>query len=279
MVEPTEPAAQLAMILPRPSLRPLVHGYQGYHTRSAPGVHRGLPSRALTFIVTIEGTVDVAFGDAPVRSFSTMVGGLHGQPARIEHDGRQYGIQTALTPLGARALFGMPAGELANDVVELDALGPFAAELTERVRSARTWAERIRALEEVLVRMARPAAVPAPELGWAWRRLTRSDGAVEVAELAAEVGWSRQHLRSRFEREFGLTPKLAARVLRFEAACRLLTAKHPPALAEVAATCGYADQSHLNREWRALAGASPSAWMAEQLPFVQAGADDGRLAS
>ena len=45
-------------------------------------------------------------------------------------------------------------------------------------------------------------------------------------------------------------------------------------LATIAADCGYADQAHMAREWRALAGASPTQWLAdERLPFVQD--DDG----
>jgi transcriptional regulator GlxA family with amidase domain len=61
-----------------------------------------------------------------------------------------------------------------------------------------------------------------------------------------------------------------ARVMRFERARRLLVSHARPALADVAAACGYADQAHLTRDWRALAGQSPRAWLAsEHLPFVQ----------
>jgi AraC-like DNA-binding protein len=44
-----------------------------------------------------------------------------------------------------------------------------------------------------------------------------------------------------------------------------------PGLAEIAARCGYADQAHLTREWRELAGCTPSTWLAEELPSVQDG--------
>jgi AraC-like DNA-binding protein len=40
----------------------------------------------------------------------------------------------------------------------------------------------------------------------------------------------------------------------------------------VAAVCGFYDQAHLNREWRELAGCSPTTWLAEELPSVQDGA-------
>ncbi|MGH3912604.1 MAG: helix-turn-helix domain-containing protein [Pseudonocardiaceae bacterium] len=259
---------------PRPQLRPLVASYTGYRVEGAePGVHRGLPSRYLTFIVTLKGTVDLAALPDPAQppaSFTTLAGGLHAGPALVRHDGHQHGIQLRLTPLGCRVLFGLPAGELASTVVDLGALlGPVAGELVERLRSASTWADRFLELDGVLARVAGQLDAPAPELGWAWRRLAASHGRVRVATLAEEIGWSRRHFGERFRREFGLAPKVAGRVMRFEVAKHLLRVLQRPSLAEVAARSGYADQAHLTREWRELAGCTPSTWLAEELPSVQ----------
>ena len=269
-----EPLVDCVVARPRPGLRPLVTGYTGYRIEGAePGVHRGLPSRHLTFIVTVDGTVDLpAMPDARQEpaSFGAMAGGLHSGPALIRHDGNQHGIQAALTPLGARMLFGMPAGELATSVVDLAALlGPAADELVDRVRSGRTWTERFLAFDAVLARVARDRGAPSPEVGRAWERLRASRGAVGIGALADEVGWSRRHLGERFRREYGLTPKEAARVMRFEVARELLRPADRPALADVAARCGYYDQAHFTRDWRDLAGCSPTAWLAEELPSVQ----------
>jgi AraC-like DNA-binding protein len=56
-------------------------------------------------------------------------------------------------------------------------------------------------------------------------------------------------------------------VLRFERACDLLRAAVPPA--QVAAAAGYCDQSHLNREFAALAGSSPVRWRSTEFPYIQ----------
>ena len=96
-----------------------------------------------------------------------------------------------------------------------------------------------------------------------------SGGGIEVNALAREVGWSRRHLTQQFQRELGLSPKVVGRVVRFDRARRLLTRPARPGLAAVAATCGYFDQAHLTREFRELAGMSPTTWLAEQLPSVQ----------
>jgi AraC-like DNA-binding protein len=260
---------EMVAAAPHPALRPYVSRYTGYRHHTGPGVHRGLPSRTLTIVLTLEGTVDFAAGQGLPRSLAALAGGLHCRPVMMEHDGHQFGIQTGFTPLGARALLGLPAGALGGAVVDLGALlGSTAGELADRIRSATTWADRFAHLDAVLTRIAVPAAIACPELDWAWQRLT-SSGSVAVGTVAAEVGWSRQHLRAMFRREFGLSPKQVARVRRFEAAHALLVAVRRPGLAEIAARCGYADQAHLARDWRDLAGTSPSVWMAEELPFVQ----------
>ena len=72
-----------------------------------------------------------------------------------------------------------------------------------------------------------------------------------------------------FRDEIGLSPKVVGRIMRFERSKDLVTAG-APSLADVAARSGYADQAHLARDWRDLAGASPTAWMrGEEFPIVQ----------
>jgi AraC-like DNA-binding protein len=274
-----ESLSEMVVGTPQTRLSSLVAGYTGYRIEGAPaGLHRGLPSRHLTLIITLDGTVDFATMPDPAQppaSFTTLIGGLHATPVVIRHNGDQHGIQLHLTPLGTRALLGLPAGELASTVIELGTLlGPVAGALLERVRSASTWTDRFLKLDQALTRVVRQRDGPAPELGWAWRRLAASHGRVEVATLAREVGWSRRYLDARFRHESGLTPKVAARVMRFELAQRLLRAPHRLGLAGVAVRAGFYDQAHLHREWRELAGCTPSRWLAEEFPFVHDGPEE-----
>jgi AraC-like DNA-binding protein len=84
-----------------------------------------------------------------------------------------------------------------------------------------------------------------------------SQGQVRVEEVAAEAGWSRKRLWSRFRSQVGLTPKRAAQLVRFDYAAHRLAAGHSAAL--VAAEAGYVDQSHLHRDTMAFAGVPPTA--------------------
>jgi AraC-like DNA-binding protein len=270
------PVNESAIGRPAPPLRPFVDRYIGYRQEGfAPGLHRGLPSRHLTFIVSLADPVEIAgMPDAAQRpaSYQAFVGGLHAAPATIRHDGTQVGVSIQLTPLGASALLGVPAGALAWSVIDLEAVvGRPAGELVERLVEATTWRDRFAVLDEVLTARLDAPAGPSRETVRAWERLVASGGSLDVRTLASEVGWSRRHLSERFRVELGLPPKVLGRVLRFERARRLLEGPHRPSLAEVAAACGYYDQAHLNREFRELAGCSPLVWLAEELPSVQDG--------
>jgi AraC-like DNA-binding protein len=269
--------------VPAAPLRPFICWYGGYRDVGVePAVHRGLPSPYLTVIVTLDDPLDVAAHPdpaAPPDRYDSLVGGLHTAPALIVHNGRQSGIQLAVSPLGARALFGMPAGELASvDVHAVDVLGPCVRRLRERVLAASGWAGRFAVLDEFLLRRlgADPAALPPPEVVRAWHRIVGTGGAVPVAALAREVGWSARRLSGRFATEIGLSPKAAARVVRFDAARRALQARLAGggdlSLARIAAESGYFDQAHLARDFTGFAGCPPSRWLREEFRNVQAAA-------
>ncbi|HEY0693939.1 MAG TPA: helix-turn-helix domain-containing protein [Kribbella sp.] len=259
-----------------PPLRPYVGALTGYaYLGEPPALHRGLPSQYLTIVISLDEPLGVAWPGAPVDKFHTLVGGLHSTAVRIGDSPNTSGIQLAVTPAGSRALLGLPPGELGSLVVNLDdVLGRPARELTDELRSQPDWNRRFDVVERLLLQAARTksskvAGEAKPELGWAWQRLCQTAGAIGVQELAAEVGWSRRHLTERFRAEYGLPPKVAARVLRFEQAVDRLKCRPRTRLADLAADLGYADQAHLTREWHSIAGCSPRQWIAEELPFVQ----------
>lgn len=271
----TSAVAVHEMVRGRPALAlaPFVRDYEGYRFDGfAPGTHQGLPSGSMTFIVSLDGPIDLVAlpGDQSPRLVEAFVGGLHVSPATIAHPGFGAGISIGLSPLGCRALFGVPAAALASQVVDLaDVLGRSAGSaggLVERLRTAPAWPQRFALLDAALTAaFARsPGYDPVrSEVRRAWDLLAHSGGRAPVAAVAEDVGWSRRHLSTSFAAELGVTPKVAARLLRFERTCGLLD--RGLGLAEAAVAGGYYDQSHLNREWRELAGVTPTVWQADEL--------------
>jgi AraC-like DNA-binding protein len=250
--------------LPHPALRHLVRRYMGYaQDEVVLPVHRGLPTRSITLIISLAEPVRMRHGPC----LRALVAGLHLAPALVEQDRCQRGLHLELNPIGLRALLGVPATELASDVVDLAELPvPWARTLADQVAEQPTWSGRFDVVDTALVSALRPVA-PADEVSWAWRRMVADRGGRPVATLAREVGWSRRHFTNRFAGEVGLGPKQMSRLIRFEHSGRLLRAGRP--LAEAAAESGYYDQAHLSNEWRALAGCSPTEWMRAELPFLQ----------
>lgn len=253
----------------------------GYETVAAePRDHRGLPSPFLTFIVTLDEPVVIAEGGGE-RGLDVVVAGLSTEVEMVKMPERQCGLQAAVHPLAARRLFGLPAGEIARLSLEgEDVLGRTAPRLRERLAEAPDWDERfaIFAAEMQLGRVDAPPPGtlrgPRVEVVEAWSILTASRGRIRIGDLAERVYLSRRRLSTLFLAEFGITPKEAARTMRFtHAVSRIGQGVRGGALdlAAVAAECGFADQSHLDREFGAFADISPSGWIAEEFPNIQAG--------
>ena len=262
---------------PAGPLRELIARYDGYRQRGvAPARHLGLPSPFMTVIVTLEEPLQIAEHvdrRRPPARYRSLVGGLHVTPAIIEHDGAQSGIQLRVSPIASRALLGMPAGELAGaDLAADEVLGRLAGELHERLCAATGWPERFAILDAVLSRRLGEALPPAPVIN-AWALLNRRQGSIPISTLASEVGWSERQLANRFEQEIGLSPKVAARVIRFDRARHALQSQLSgdgrTDIAWVAAECGYHDQSHLVRDFRSFTGLAPSRWLAYEFGNVQ----------
>lgn len=264
-----------------PHTAPGVSSMVGYRALDVPdGVHRGMPSSTLTFIVSLDEGVRAAetLEALPsARPAPVLLGGLHEQAARVQQTRGQAGVQLAVHPLASRALFGVPAAELS--VTEFGAapiLGRGAVRLHEQLASVRCWPDAFALLSGYLVaQQRRRHGTVRAEVARAWQLLQRSRGRTPVAYIAEQVGLSQRHLSTLFRREVGRTPKAVAMLMRFEYATARMAEearRHRRVdLASVANAAGYADQAHLTREFVRYAGTSPGAWLAEEFQNIQDG--------
>lgn len=258
---------------PTPELRGIVRHYVGWHERTPlPLRRRQTPIGAVPVIISFGLPFELLdphdLDHGRRRRRVSFVAGIHDEYAVVEHDGLSHGVEIYFTPLGARRVLGLPLRELANEVVPFeDVVGePVARELVERLALAPGWPERFALLDATIARRLREASEPAPSLVWAWRRLEQSAGRLSVGALAQELGCSRRHLVVQVREQIGLPPKTLARILRFNRAVELLGRDDGARLGEIALDCGYYDQAHLNRDFRAFAGDPPSAFLARRLP-------------
>ena len=150
------------------------------------------------------------------------------------------------------ALLAVPAAEIRDRRVPLEALRPG---LGRETADALATADGSRALR-LLAGLA--AALPGPPPEPAVRAAAGQLAAGATVDATADaLGWTTRSLHRRCLAAFGYGPAVLRRVLRFRRVSSLLHAGVP--IAEAAARAGYADQPHLSREVRALAGLSPAA--------------------
>jgi AraC-like DNA-binding protein len=228
---------------------------------STPVPNRILPDGCADVIVDLAGAPR-AFAVGPMRSADvvTLAGPVDMLGARFR-------------PGAALALLDVPLDALLDRDVPLHELwGALAAELEESVAAAPP-DERIACAERVLAaRLARVRARRESEtVARAVALLRRARGGVGVRDVASALGVGERWLERAFARHVGYGPKTLARVERLQHVVRLV--QHGPVRAwtAIALDAGYADQAHLVREFRALAGVTPTEYARERrsVGFVQ----------
>jgi AraC-like DNA-binding protein len=265
-----------------PRTAPGVTSMVGYRSVSRPGeLHRGMPSSTLTFIVSLDDGVEAAETAEALpaaRPNPVLLGGLHVEAAHVRQRPGQSGVQLAVHPLAARALFGMPSAEL--HTAEFDGvavLGRSAIRLRDQVSESRQWDEAFGWIADYLSQTwrRRDDLGVRPEVSRAWQLLQLSGGRAPVSGVADRVGVTGRHLATLFQREVGRSPKTVARLMRFERATAQISESVRRTatvdLAAVAARTGYSDQAHLTREFAGFVGVPPGRWIAEEFRNIQDG--------
>ncbi|RWC48227.1 MAG: AraC family transcriptional regulator [Mesorhizobium sp.] len=248
--------------LPNPRLTGIVTDICGYR-ETAPGHLRNVEYASLTvpLVISFSEPFAIGLGKAPGDNdrFASFAAGLYAGPVVIESFGGACCIQLNFTPLGARRFFRLPMSELADSMVVLDdVLGAQGLALRERLGNAPDWTTRFDMAEAFVTARLDNAAETPLEIDWAYDRIITSGGRTRIASIAERLGWSRKRLASGFSNTIGIGPKTLSRIVRFNRALGL-SRQQIADWADIAADCGYADQAHLVREFRDLAGEAPTA--------------------
>jgi AraC-like DNA-binding protein len=203
------------------------------------------------------------------------LGGPHTGPVVVEQPRYQNVMAVRLRPAGAYAVLALPMHEVTNVSVDLvDVVGPIAHELAERAAGAASVRERFAIVAGwIHARVARAAGM-APGIAWTVAQLDASAGAAPIASLRGRTGLSKAGIVSAFREQVGPSPKLYARIVRFHRALQALQSGPPRSLTDLALDASFYDQPHMNGEFRALGGVTPTQFMATRHPV-----GDGSTAS
>ncbi|MEM9452360.1 MAG: helix-turn-helix domain-containing protein [Cyanobacteria bacterium P01_E01_bin.6] len=250
--------------MPSENLKSLACTYSGYREDTDRPIGRlEIPKDQVTVILGFGARLRTSpVGSTTLTQSQAFVVGLCEKPLIVEHEGSQRCVEIELLPWVANKLFCGASAELTQGIVDLeDIWGSDANLLIEQLSESSSWPQSFAVVEQFLSeKFARSNQIIRSEVQWAWGQLESFGGRIPIRQLARELGWSDRHFATCFREQIGITPKAAARRIRFTRAHRLLTNSKNYALSEIATTCGYSDQSHFTREFHGFAGCSPAVY-------------------
>jgi AraC-like DNA-binding protein len=271
----------LDAVFPTARLAPYVSAFELF---SAPD--GSAPAPALHFA---GGTVVVplSFGDPPLLlnhgPAAVRPAALLGPKRRadpIVFAGRVDVVNVSFRPGAAAAFVGLSMTELTGRLAAPDDVWPAAFRQAVAELEPLGTAQRVERLERLLLDRLDPRRARRPQIGEAVRLILATGGRISIARLAAAVNLSVSQLERAFKVQVGVSPKLLARQRRAYSVVRVARRLTAPDWGELAAAHGYADQSHLVREFHELVGLTPGAFARARpnAEYLQDTAGDRRIA-
>jgi AraC-like DNA-binding protein len=253
----TEPRTLRALVQgPEPSVQDYVEGFPSpplaryvvcwsvhrIDAGSSSYLHRSAPNGSVELVCEV--------GGQPL-----LVGPQTGPLVRTLSPGATI-VSLRLRPESAAAVLGVPAHELADQIVSLEDVLPATRFLYEQIATEPKRA--VAVLEGAVNAQLAGGATTDRMVAFGVERLAAR--ATRVSSVASSMFVSERQLRRRFKAAVGLSPKKLERVLRFQ---RFLALVHTGGwsrlgLARTAVALGYADQAHLTRECVYLSGLPPA---------------------
>jgi AraC-like DNA-binding protein len=173
-------------------------------------------------------------------------------------------------PGGLAAFVRLPLHEASNLTIDLQTIfGGAAGVLEALMYESQDPRERVALLDLFFLQRLMPPDI-LPMVRFIADRIVASNGTARIATLSQDVGYSIRTVDRLFGQIFGVSPKVYARIVRFQRALGMLGAQPSMPLIDVALLCGYYDQAHFSREFAAFAGDTPFAYRA----LLQARRDD-----
>ncbi|MGP0076629.1 MAG: DUF6597 domain-containing transcriptional factor [Bryobacteraceae bacterium] len=259
--------------IPGPPLSEFVHLlwlYEGYSQPHAK--ERALPTGEMQMVINLEQDRSCIYDREDTdrcQTFSgSLVSGAHSEYLVIGTAMQSFIMGVCFKPNGAFPFLRMPAGELSNATVSLDALWGRAAavDLRDQLLEAPTHQARFEIMERTLLTELRRGFDRHAAVDFGLRRFMAAPHITTIAGVTDQIGLSPKRFIQIFRDETGFTPKVFCRIRRFQQALDRIGGRKSVEWATVALDSGYFDQAHFNHDFRAFSGINPSTYLAHQTP-------------
>ncbi len=242
--------------LPSEYLRPYISCYWTMTSEielQEPISHRVVPDGCIDIIFDLNGH--------SYRQAASIVGTMT-KPIFAELKAHVNYIAIRFLPGAFLDFFNSPTHDLADRIIPLEAISPKEEHnLTEQLVLEHHAASRIELLERYLENLRRRNNRNDPVAKNAIYIILKNKGNIQISELSRIVDSSRRHLRRKFDRWIGVSPKAFCRIIRFQNVFRTLHHNPKCNLLSAALDAGYYDQSHFIHEFNSYYGLNPSEFL------------------
>lgn len=217
------------------------------------------PNGAMALVIHLKKpSMRFFIDDEPQTIRVPLLAGPYSRPFHIDPSESTAVIGVLFHPGAAGMFFPVAAHELHNTDIALSELDPGEADrLLNDVCSRTGEHAQFLAVERYLNQKLANAAPIHPAVRYAVEHLSREGAVSSIRRLQLDTGLSHTRFIQLFRENVGLTPKLFCRVRRFHTLLDRVGKGTPVNWAQLAVDCGYFDQAHLIRDFRAFAGATP----------------------
>lgn len=241
--------------------------YRDYHQPHKK--ERLLPDGSMELVINLTEDRVRLYDPLDTEKYETLRGSLvvgpHSDYFVIDTAQQRSVLGVHFKPGGAFPFLGLPVNELHNRSVSLDELwGGWADQLRTRLLEDGTPHGMFRILEQTLLARWSDRQVAHPAVVFAVNEFYTAPHVHTIADVTGLTGLSPKRFIQVFNDQVGLTPKLFCRVRRFQRVLRTINAGRTVGWVDIAADCGYFDQAHFIRDFRAFSGINPSAYVRQR---------------
>ncbi|MBN9295761.1 MAG: AraC family transcriptional regulator [Filimonas sp.] len=226
-------------------------------------VYRSMADTCVEMVFHYRGTFDELTADNTTRS--SFKAGLNGQTSHynrfVTHESfALFGVY--LYPFALPALFNISAEAVSNEMPDLQQLlGSEGKQLEEQVMLAATNQVRADILSSFFIKKLSKSDNPVQPIFSSVMYLLQAQHAVNITTLANDYFLSMRQFERKFKACAGFTPKLYARIARFQQALKQYGSKQK-SLTRIAYDCGYYDQAHFIHDFKSFSGHNPQHFFA-----------------
>ncbi|HEY6504699.1 MAG TPA: helix-turn-helix transcriptional regulator [Chitinophagaceae bacterium] len=240
--------------------------YEGYNAEHV--MEKFLPDGSMDLLIDLTESPKKLFHNEDGSSFTTYkkswISGMKTKYILIDASVSSM-IGVHFRPGGAYPFFDLPVSELNNITIEMDLLWRSEIHsIRDAILNTKEIEEKFSILENYFLQKGKRRLEPNPLVSYAIEQLQRSPQIWTIDQLSHKVGITQKHLITLFKKYAGLSPKLFARISKFQKVIREVEQQQTIQWTPLAYECGYYDQAHFIKEFQAFSGINPSSYLVQR---------------